>query len=565
MTPDPNLTERSPDLLPARMLNEFTYCPRLFHLEYVQGEFEDSADTVSGRFRHRRVEDERGEVPKPGEGEEKVMFHARSVLLSGEKCGLIAKMDLIEGEGDKVTPVDYKNGSKPDFVEEAWFPDRVQLCAQGLILRENGYVCEGGVVYYTQSKTRVEVEFSDELVKTTLNLAEAAREAAETSAIPPPLVDSPKCPRCSLVGICLPDEVRALTSAEGGKPVEDEEVRRLCPARDDALPLYVQEQGLTVAKKGEELEIRAGSSAVSRARLMETSTVVLFGNIQMTAQALHELCTRDIPVCYFSQGGWFYGVTQGMSHKNVELRMKQYATAGDPAKALPIARSFVSGKIRNCRTLLRRNHRESPDGALAELSRLSDMALACGDLDALFGIEGAAGRVYFSQFGGMLKRDPVSMTFDFHTRNRRPPKDPVNALLSFAYALLAKTVTVTLLTVGFDPFLGFFHRPRYGRPSLALDMMEEFRPLIADSVVIGLINNQELSKSDFVCRAGAASITPDARKKLLRAYERRLDTLVTHPVFGYTISYRRILEVQARLLGRYLTEEIKEYPVFVTR
>jgi CRISPR-associated protein Cas1 len=188
-------------------------------------------------------------------------------------------------------------------------------------------------------------------------------------------------------------------------------------------------------------------------------------------------------------------------------------------------------------------------------------------MDRLLGIEGMAARLYFSAFSGMLKsrQEGVGCTFDFNGRNRRPPVDPVNALLSYAYALLAKDLTVTTLAVGFDPFLGFYHQPRYGRPSLALDLMEEFRPIIADSVVLWVVNNGMVSPSDFVRRGPAVALNPDARRKFIQAYEKRLDTLITHPVFGYRISYRRVLEVQVRLLGRVLSGEIAVYPAFKTR
>jgi len=166
----------------------------------------------------------------------------------------------------------------------------------------------------------------------------------------------------------------------------------------------------------------------------------------------------------------------------------------------------------------------------------------------------------------MLKaKSGDKMVFDFNGRNRRPPTDPVNALLSYAYAMLVKDVAISLQAVGFDPYLGFYHTLRYGRPSLALDMMEEFRPIIADSVVLWVINNRVLTQDDFIVRGHAAALKPDARKKFISAYERRVDALVTHPVFGYRISYRRVLEVQARLLGRYLTGEIAAYPSFRTR
>lgn len=153
----------------------------------------------------------------------------------------------------------------------------------------------------------------------------------------------------------------------------------------------------------------------------------------------------------------------------------------------------------------------------------------------------------------------------FEGRNRRPPKDPVNAMLSFAYAVLVKDVTLALQSVGFDPMLGFLHQVRYGKPALALDLMEEFRPLIADSVVLSCINTQAVTVDDFITGATGCALKERGRKALLEAYARRLDELVTHPVFGYRISYRQVLHVQARLLARYLQGEFATPPTFQTR
>lgn len=562
MNPEHALEKDVPIFLPARMLNEFAYCPRLFYLEYVQGEFEDSDDTITGRFRHKRVDKSSGDVPSPEElKEDKDMkIHAHSVLLSGEKCGFIARIDIIEGEGKSVIPIDYKKGEKPDIPEDAWLPDRVQLCAQGLILRENGYTCEQGIIYYIQSKTRVAIVFDEELVRLTLSLAEQACTIAESGAIPSPLIDSPKCPRCSLVGICLPDEINVLKEEK-----TPDDVRRLVPARDDTLPVYVQEQGAIVAKKGDELEIHIGRTIKGRARLIEVSQLCLFGNVQVTPQLLHELCRRKVPICYFSYGGWFYGMTQGMSHKNVELRQRQFTVGGDRSRSIEIARRMVNGKIRNCRTLIRRNHPELPQNAMDELAEYAENALKAKNHEELLGIEGTAARIYFLHFGKLLKTDVEIGAFDFQSRNRRPPRDPVNALLSYLYAMVVKDMTVTLLSVGFDPYLGFYHAPKYGKPALALDLMEEFRPLVADSVVLTIVNNSEVAENDFIARAGSVAIKPDARKKVIRAYERRIDSVITHPIFEYSISYRRVFEVQARLLGRYIAGEFAEYVPFCTR
>jgi len=560
-----------PDLIPARMLNEFAYCPRLAYLEWVQGEFADNLETRQGRFGHRRVDKpSAADVPEPdkkddhdGETEEKPQepepIHTRSLMLSAPEEGLVAKMDLVDISAGEAIPVDYKRGRLPDVPGGAWEPERVQLCAQGLILRENGYACQGGILYFIGSRRRVSVPFDPALVERTRELLRGMRRMGVSGVMPPPLDDSPKCPRCSLVGICLPDETSLLREAAAG---DDRKVRRLLPARQDALPLYVQEQGAWLGKSADELIVKRKGEVLAKVRLIDTSQVSLFGNVQVSAQALREITVRGIPVCHFSYGGWFHAMTVGMAHKNVELRIRQYATAAHAGAALPFARSFVVGKIKNCRTLLRRHLKEDSRRLLPSLAEHVHKAESAGEIPTLLGLEGMAAKLYFSGLASLLKTDEA---FNFEHRNRRPPRDPVNALLSFVYALLVKELTVALYSAGFDPMLGFYHRPRYGRPSLALDLTEEFRPLIGDSVVLMLINNGEVSPRDFIRRAGGIALTQAGRKAVIAAFERRMDTLVTHPVFKYRISYRRILEVQARLLGRVLLGEIDAYPSFCTR
>ena len=553
------------------MLNEYAYCPRLAYLEWVQGEFADSVDTVEGRFQHRRVDRPSGTLPlRSGsdvvdlteeDGEPPETIHARSVLVSGDALGAIARIDLIEGQGHVATPVDYKHGKAPDIPEGAWEPERVQVCIQGLLLRANGYTCTQGVLYFVESRQRVAVPFDDALVSRTLDLLSGIRAMAAAGRMPEPLKDSPKCPRCSLVGICLPDEVNFISAK--GQTVRPEDVRRMAPARDDSVPVYVQVQGAVVGKSGDQLEVKQKGQTLQKVRLMEVSHLAIFGNVQVTTQAVQELCDRNIPICYFTYGGWFRGITNGMGHKNVELRCRQYLGAMTPETALSISRRLVFGKIKNSRTLLRRNHREPPSAILAELDRLADRALTAPSPDTLLGIEGAAARTYFAEFQGMIKVN--SLDFDFRGRNRRPPRDPVNAVLSFLYAMLIKQAMVTAFTVGFDPYLGFYHQPKYGKPALALDLVEEFRPLIADSVCLTLINNGELGPEHFITRGDATALTQSGRRKVIEAYERRMDTLVTHPLFGYAVSYRRILEIQARLLSRHLLGELPAYPVFRTR
>lgn len=563
------------DQIPARMVNEYAYCPRLYYLEYVQQEWAHSADTLDGRFVHRRVDQEQGQVPAAEDLTNQVKLHSRSVFVGSDALGAVARVDLIETDEGRVVPVDYKRGAAPDLPEGAWEPERVQVCLQGLLLREHGYECDYGALYFAASQARVTVEFTDELIARTLELLSGARRTAAGGEIPPPLVDSPKCPRCSLVGICLPDETNLLRATAAAvsaplvqiSPRATSAPRRLVAARDDRLAVYVQGQGFSVGLKGEVLEVREKGKVVNEARLLETAQLSLFGNVQLSAQALRELAAREITVLHLSYGGWLAAVTTPPPHKNIELRRRQFQMAGDKEFCLQLARALVAGKIRNARTLLRRNARELPEGALRQLAEARRRAERAPALAQLLGIEGTAAREYFSHFARMFKpaAGESAPGFEFNARNRRPPRDPVNALLSFLYAMLTKDLVVTLVGVGFDPYLGFYHQPKYGRPALALDLMEEFRPLVADSVVVGLINNGEVRPIDFITRAGAVALTDSGRRRVLEAYERRLDTLVIHPRFGYAISYRRIFEVQARLLARFLTGEIAFYPPFCTR
>ncbi len=559
--PFPELSGDTP-LLPARMINEYQYCPRLAYLEWVQGEWAASADTVEGDHAHRRVDQPGKGFPEASELEETDQLHGRSITLSSNRLGLIAKLDLLEAEDGKVTPIDYKRGKRPHVARGAYDPERVQLCVQGLILREHGYTCDEGLLYYVKSRERVKVVFDEELEQLTANAMCGLRLIADSGHIPAPLADSPKCPACSLVGICLPDEVNYFRNPE--------QLPRPLAVRDDAaLPVYVQTYKGKIAKKGERLEISVDDQVVNHARLQEVSQVIVMGNIYITTPCMQDLMKRGIPISWHSFGGWFFGHTIGTGHKNVELRTAQYRASFEPATCLSIARGLVRAKIHNSRTLLRRNWRaqDKPIEQLSQLKFFMRQTAQTKDLAQLLGTEGAAAALYFQQFDSLLKKpdDPRQLRFDFKTRNRRPPTDPVNALLSLAYAMLTRQFTVTLSAVGLDPYRGFYHQPRYGRPALALDLMEPFRPILADSVVLKVINNGEIKPTDFISAAGSVALNEAGRKRFIAAFEQRLSQEITHPLFGYTVDYRRLIEIQARLFGRFLLGELPEYPNFTTR
>lgn len=558
-------------LVPARMLNELAYCPRLFGLEWLNGEWADSADTEEGRTVHRRVDREGGApLPSPfrAEGEPDSAAQeeewppevkaTRSVLLGDPRLALIARIDLLESGGGAVCPVDYKRGAAPDVAEGAWLPERVQIAAQVLLLRAHGYHCPGGELYFAASKTRVAVPVDERLEEITLGLRDEALNIVRSMRLPEPLRDSQKCPRCSLVGICLPDEHWRLKD-------EGATVRTLLPARDDGVPLYVKQYGGVIGKDHDEIVVRDPKHGeVGRARFAETTRLVVLGNATVTTPLLRELAERDIPVSFHSYSGWFSGMVVPASGRNVLTRIAQFGAAADPARSIAIARAMVETKISNTRVLLRRNGERVPEEALLRMKELAQDALRAERIDVLMGIEGAAARLYFEHFPKMLKA-PLRDSFQMEGRNRRPPRDPVNAMLSFAYACLVREITDMLAGVGLDAWVGFLHQPRPGRPALALDLMEEFRPILADSVVITAINNGIVKRDDFIVRPVGVTMSPRGKTAFIQCWERRLDELVNHPTFDVRLSYRRVLEVQARLLGKTLLGEASPYPGFRVR
>ena len=627
-SPNASNPEEDREYLPARMLNEFVYCPRLFYLEHVDGLFIHNADTIEGVAKHKRVDQKTDELPAAESTQDRERIHARSVTLSSDSFGVIAKMDLIEVQGNQATPVDYKRGAPrklPDGTLDAWDPERVQLCVQALVLRENGYECSEGVIFYWETRQRVRIAIDSELIEQTSKAISEANELSSRLVAPPPLIDSPKCPRCSLVSICLPDEtsrcvrhdssdtkgLRQPLLFEVGLPqvvqidqTEDEEekpIRQLVTVRDEAKPVYLNTQGMSVGISGQVLTIKDKDKdkKIQEIRLKDVSQLNLFGAVQVSTQAIQALLQEDIPLAYFSFGGWFHGMTQAVGLKNILWRREQFRKADQPSFCLALAKELVIGKIRNQRTMLQRNHIEPSPEVLNFLKSLMIEAKRVESIASLLGVEGVAARAYFSAFSGMIKvpasrktsglEDPQADTewegsrsedavalatsrqivsafrFDFAKRNRRPPRDPINALLSLGYGVLAKDLTVLCATVGLDPYLGFYHQPRFGRPSLALDMMEPFRPLVVDSAVISAINQRMITTDDFISAGDAVALTPRGRKSFYLAYEQRMDQLVTHPMFGYRVSYRRLIEIQVRLLARLLTGEIMRYPVFVTR
>jgi CRISPR-associated protein Cas1 len=609
------------DLIPVRAINQVTYCPRLYYLEYVEAVLPINEHVEDGLFQHRRIDDPdlQHRTRKDGDA-----LHTRSVQLSSTRLGLTGKLDLIEERNGAVYPIEYKRGSGPhgdNGRPPYWDNDAVQVCAQGLLLEENfGVTVPRGILYYIGSKTRVNVPFDDTLRMQTHSAIETIRTLAGRDTPPEPLPAElrHRCFGCSLAPICQPEETLYCLGRAHLTPAEETAVglTRVLPQCEDGAVLYLQEPGSHVGKRSEHLVVKKDGAEIQRVPLAAIRQVCVFGNVQISTQALECLATNDVPVVFLTGHGRFVAALQPAPTKNIMLRADQYRHFADPARAFALSRAVVRAKISNQRTLLMRSLRTSLPSALTGGADAADTLVPsplggegpgvrgtplpgpnpplvpCGEkreirgsdepaaremaellarLDrivdpaVLLGTEGQAANLYFGQFSRMLKASVPGATFEFKSRNRRPPRDPVNALLSFAYAMLAKDCFSALCTVGFDPYCGFFHAGRHGKPSLALDLMEEFRAVIADSVVLTLINNGCLTARDFIVWRDACQLTEDGRRRFFQTYEQRKATVVTHPVFGYKMSYGRMLEVQARMLAAHIRGGIPEYTGFTVR
>jgi len=335
--------------------------------------------------------------------------------------------------------------------------------------------------------------------------------------------------------------------------------------------LYVLSEGAYLHRDHQTLQVRIEQETKLAVPIHHLQSVAVFGSTMVSPGAM-ELCAEmGVAVTFLSMSGRLVARVDAPGSGNVLLRRAQFRAADQPQACVSLARQMVAGKLRNTRLVAQRAARESDtpddkatlDRAINDIAHALERLETAETLDVVRGREGEAARAYFGAFSAMVRQDRD--TFAMRERSRRPPLDPINALLSFVYALLVHDCVAALTAVGLDPSVGFLHEDRPGRPSLALDLMEEFRPIVGDSIVLSIVNTGSIGLSDFHRSDLGVALKDAARTRLIAAYERRMDELVTHPVFGYRISYRRTFDVQARLLGRHLLGELEAYPDFRTR
>jgi len=334
--------------------------------------------------------------------------------------------------------------------------------------------------------------------------------------------------------------------------------------------LYVTTQGSYLAKEGETVVVRLDHDVRLRVPLHTLSSIVCFGQISCSPFLMGICGERGVAIAFLSEQGQFLARVQGPVSGNVLLRRQQYRWADQSDRTADVARSVVLAKVANSRIVLQRAARDGTDSvgsdelerAIRRLGRLLEDIAKDRDVDSIRGLEGDAARTYFGVFDHLITASKES--FFFHGRNRRPPLDNVNAMLSFAYTLLTHDISAALEAVGLDPAVGYLHRDRPGRPSLGLDLLEELRPVIADRLVLSLINRRQVRQSGFVkSESGAVSMDAGTRKEFLVAYQERKQEEIQHPFLREKVAFGLIPHLQAALLARAIRGDLDGYPSFL--
>ena len=540
--------------IPLSQINTYVFCPRRFYYESVEGHQVVNDHIEEGKIKHEHVHT----AVKDRKKGDKTL--SRRQYLASDALGVSGYTDLVEEKDGVPYPVEFKKAGTGN-----WLNDQVQLCLQGLLLEEKtGISIPHGYIFYIGSKRRRKVPFDKELRQTTRQYVDEARDLLNSRKIPKPIHDN-RCNGCSVRPICLPDEVAYLHEL-------DERPKRIKPALGIDNVLYVDEPGCAIKKTGERILVAKENEIIRDMPLIHLGQVVISGNVNLTTPAMQTLLHEGIPVVFLSAYGRYHGALTPQVSRNSLLRSAQHKIANNPDACLELSKAFVRGKVVNMRTMLQRRKWQAPDAEnpvleplLANIKSMKAMEKRihkATELPELLGIEGNASAAYFGAFNFMLKSE---IGFDFQRRSRRPPADPINALLSFAYSLLTADLMSAIQTVGLDPYIGFFHQLKYGKPCLALDLMEEFRPIIADSVAITLINNRRIKPEDFTESHGGWYLKAHRRKVFYAAYETRKNETITHPLFKYKLTFRRAMELQVRLLAKYLTGEIDQYTPLTIR
>lgn len=509
------------------------FCPRRAWLE-VHGERTDTAQMATGSHDHRAVDDESSSRPD----------RLRAVDVSSSALGVHGRCDSVEVAGDgSLTVVEHKAAPlrRRSVVTDA---NEVQLALQALCLEEAGQQVKGAVVWFSTTRRRVRVKLTETLRKRAVREAEATRSVIDSEMPPAPLEDDDRCRWCSHVSVCLPDEHRHRVPA-----------RRIGVADPLGRVLHLATPGSRASLRRGRIEVTERDEEPKTVPIGQVAGVVVHGNADVSSALTREMLARGFPIVWCAWSGRVVGWACSANSPNGDMRGAQHRL-GESLR-LHVAREMIAGKIRNQRYVLRRHKLDGRD----ELRTLADLARGVNATGELFGIEGSAAAGYFNALGGALRPEWASLS----ARTTRPARDGVNAALNVAYGLLLSDILRAIVACGLDPHGGVLHSAGRNKPALALDLMEEFRPLVADSTVLWAINNGELREADVKDDFGVTRLTARGRKALITTYERRVSSEFRHPSFDYRVTWRRAMEIQARMFLGVVAGTTDRYEPIVMR
>lgn len=523
------------DKLPISLVAHTVFCPRRAWLE-AQGEQADSYAMTAGTLAHRRVD-------QPAESRPEVR---RAVSVHSESLGITGRCDVVEVSSDGLSVVEYK--STPVRRKAEITPAQaVQVGLQSMCLEEMGHHVTSGVVHFVNHHKDVPVPLGAEAREACRDWVTETRKVVEADSAPPPLLDDSRCNGCSHATICLPDE-----QVHNGGELK----RRISVADPHGEILHAVTPGARLSMRDRQIRITRQGEQLAAVPLERVQGLVLHGNVDVSGALIREILWRRLTIVWCSGRGRVVGWATGAAAPNGQARMHQQALS--EVGCLPVARAIVRAKLINQATLLRRNAAAAT--APQEIRELSRVAMGVESLPELFAVEGRAAKAYFSEFPLILKSDSAQDFLDeWPGRHGRGAIDPLNAALNYAYGMLLADCVRAIAACGLDPHGGFLHSPSRNKPALALDLMEEFRAPVADSAVITCINNQTLTADMFSHTLGDVRLTRAGIAALTSAYERRVTTDIKHPTFGYPATWRRTMEIQARLLLGFIDGTRSEY------
>ena len=505
------------------LVAHYAFCPRRAWLE-AAGEKTDTHQMAIGTRAHAASDDP--SRSRPGT--------VRAVDVRSDAWGVTGRCDTVHVRPDGSLDLVEHKATPVRREARVTMPMRIQLALQRQALIEAGYEVRSTGIWFSSPGAAVDVNLTDEDVSSAQAMVAATRAVIEAPGAPPPLEDDVRCLSCSHIAVCMPDE-RQLG------PVH----RQIRVSDPDSQVVHLSTFGARASVRQGRLMVHRLGEQMASVPLERVQAVVVHGNVDLSGGLIRELLWRDLPVLWCSSSGRLIGWAASAASPNGGPRARQ-AVASQTGR-LDLAREFVSSKIAGQATLLRRHH--GPAQVIARLRALTRSASSAPHLPGLLGIEGDAAAQYFQHFDDMLsQRVILEQGLVFPGRARRPATDPVNAALNYAYALLLSDTVRAVMACGLDPHHGFLHSSGRNKPALALDLAEEFRAAIADSVVIAAFNNGELQRHDFTMSLGSTSLRDGGRKALIGAYERRVAGSFRHPTFGYELTWRRAMEVQARLI-----------------